>query len=297
MSDSERKQTRGKTRRGSRRERVLRRGRQKEEGAPQEKNGAASATGKNGGKELAGNDISSLLEMTGEEVKELLKAADDASKKIREAARSGQASAVADPEAGKEATSLIVGKINKEVQQVLESADEAAERIREEAQGEAQQLIEEARRRAEGETARHIQMVTNMTEQVLGELGAVRDRLERLQAAYDQAIASMGEKLGVDPSRVWETQQDGEPEAEEESDELRQRLGKRQPRKQSSQELEGISEGARLLALQQMMAGIDPAVIEERLKNEFGIKDPKPILDWMGVHAPKRKRSSRSKKR
>jgi hypothetical protein len=38
-------------------------------------------------------------------------------------------------------------------------------------------------------------------------------------------------------------------------------------------------------------------VIEGRLRNEFNIEDPKPILDWMGLHAPPRAKSQKSKKR
>jgi hypothetical protein len=72
-------------------------------------------------------------------------------------------------------------------------------------------------------------------------------------------------------------------------------LGRR-PRRKGAEQPEGVSEGARLLALQQLMAGVEPEVIESRLKNEFGIEDPKPILDWMGLHAAPSPRSSKSKK-
>ncbi len=125
--------------------------------------------------------------------------------------------------------------------------------------------------------------VSEMTEQVVKELSAVQGRLERLQGAYDQAMETMNADLGEQQSAVWETQRNGEVDEESEAETLRARLGKRTPRK-GAQEPQEISEGARLLALQQMMAGVDPQVIERRLKTEFGIEDPKPILDWMGLH-------------
>jgi hypothetical protein len=37
--------------------------------------------------------------------------------------------------------------------------------------------------------------------------------------------------------------------------------------------------------MQQLTAGVDANVIQERLTKEFGIKDPKPILEWMGLQA------------
>jgi hypothetical protein len=37
-------------------------------------------------------------------------------------------------------------------------------------------------------------------------------------------------------------------------------------------------------------------VIESRLRNEFGIDDPKPILEWMGLHAAPKRKSPKSKK-
>jgi hypothetical protein len=246
-----------------------------------------------------GGRVSSLLESTGDDVKQLLKAADDASKKIREAAQTESSDAAErgqDGEGGGETGSL-VGRINREVQQVLETADEAADKIREEARGEARQVVDEARRRAESVTKRQMDRVSEMTDQVLGELTTIQGRLVRLQEAYDLAMRTMGADLAAEETRVWETKRNGEVETEdEEGDKLRRRLGKRTPRK-GAEEPEGISEGARLLALQQMMAGVDPKVIEGRLRNEFNIEDPKPILDWMGLHAPPRAKSSKSKKR
>ena len=238
-------------------------------------------------------EVSSLLETTSEDVKQLLEAADEASKKIREAAHSGVDSAT-ESDGGE--TSSLIDRINKEVQQVLESADEAAEKIREEARNEARQMIEEARRRAEGSTSSQMDRVSQMTEQVMSELSAVQEHLQSLQTAFDRATKAMSGDLGTEASQVWSTQQNGEVESEEESTELRSRLGRR-PRRKGAELPEGVSEGARLLALQQLMAGVEPDVIEMRLKGEFGIEDPKPILDWMGLHTAPSPKSKKSKKR
>jgi hypothetical protein len=304
MSNSDREQASSKeAERSSGRSRGRRRAKQeaqeKQESqaqvAAQESKPAAEV--KTGGFDEGGR-VSSLLESTGDDVKQLLKAADDASKKIREAAQTESSDAAEQgQDGGGGDTGSLVGRINREVQQVLETADEAADKIREEARGEARQVVDEARRRAESVTKRQMDRVSEMTDQVLGELSTIQGRLVRLQEAYELAMRTMGADLAAEETRVWETKRNGEVETEdEEGAKLRRRLGKRTPRK-GAEEPEGISEGARLLALQQMMAGVDPKVIEGRLRNEFNIEDPKPILDWMGLHAPPRAKSQKSKKR
>lgn len=290
MAEPKRKEGEGQESRASRRG-VLRRARRGDDGdAAKRGAGGAAKEGGKGGRD-GGKRTSPLLETTtqaGEEVRQLLEAAGDASKSIRELA-----DAPSRRESGGEAdeTAELISKINKEAQQVLESADEAAEKIRAEARAEAHRVVEETRRRAESVTADHIERVTQLGEQVLGELSAVQGQLESLRRAFDQSISAMSADLGTEASDVWATQQNGAEE--EEAEELRRRLGRRTSRR-TVQEPEGISEGARLLALQQLMAGADAEVIEKRLRQEFGIEDPKPILDWMGVHLP---RSEKPKKR
>ena len=317
MSKSDRNEAkREETERSSRRSGVLRRGRRKSEAEavsrprdeaaaardqpgsqskPPPKPATTNATSPEpaGGKPHPGKtgegsledegDVSSLLETTGEDVKRLLRAADDASKKIREAARAEASGPGSEGAKGDAEGASLVGRINREVEKVLETADEAADKIRDEARGEARQVIEEARRRAEAVTKQQIDRVSEMTEQVMGELSAVQDRLDRLRAAYEQAMRTMNADLGEQESVVWDMRRNGDVEDDDEPDPLRARLGKRTLRK-GAQEPQEISEGARLLALQQMMAGVDPQVIERRLRTEFGIEDPKPILDWMGLH-------------
>lgn len=289
MADPNRKQAESKTSRASRRGGVLRRGGRRKEGE-------ASAREK---READQNEkVSPLLESTSqasEEVKQLLEAADDASKKIREAARTEASGKPGGRSVEGNETTALIGKINKEVQGVLESADEAAEKIREEAHAEARRLIDETRRRAESVTTEQMDRVSGMTDQVLGELTAVQEQLETLRSAFDRSIRTMSVDLGIEQSEVWETQQNGAPGVEESSD-LRSRLGRRHQRKGAA-EPDGISEGARLLALQQHMAGVDAEVIEQRLSEQFGIEDPRPILEWMGIQAPPPKPSQKPKKR
>jgi vacuolar-type H+-ATPase subunit H len=287
MTESKRKQAQRKRGRAQRHGGVLRRRKQDEEASKpaQAKPDAPASDAKQGGADPKLEDtskVSSLLETSSKEVKQLLEAADDAAEKIREAAKA-DAQVASDDQSGSsnEAVSLI-SKTNTNVQKVLEAADDAAEKIREEARGEARQLIEETRRRAESVTSEQMNNVSQMTEQVLGELSAIQDQLDTLRSAFDRAIEKMSVDLGVEQNSVWDTQ-NGVGDEEEESAELRSRLGRRR-KSAPAPEPDGISEGARLLAMQQLTAGVDANVIQERLTKEFGIKDPKPILDWMGIH-------------
>jgi len=283
MSKSNRKEAKTKASRASRRS-VLRRGglrREDEESAQAKRKGDEAQLDDDGG-------VSSLLETTSAEVKQLLEAADDAAKKIREAASTEAGDTSTDKPQGNEATALI-GQINTEVREVLESSEDAAEKIRAEARAEARRLIEESRRRAQSVTSEQMGRVTEMTDQVLEELSAVQGQLKSLQAAFDRSIKAMSTNVGVEPADVWDTKQNGAPEGEEESADLRRRLGRR-PQRKAAHEPEGISEGARLLALQQHMAGVDAETIEKRLREQFGIEDPKPVLEWMGLEPEKPKK-------
>jgi vacuolar-type H+-ATPase subunit H len=298
MTESKRKQAQRKRSRAERHSGVLRRRKQDEETSKQATPEQQSSKAKDGGADPKlddGSKVSSLLETSSKEVKQLLEAADDAAEKIREAAKTDAQVASGDQSGAPNEAMSLISKTNTEVQKVLEAADDAAEKIREEARGEARQLIEETRRRAESVTGEQMSHVSQMTEQVLGELSAIQEQLVTLRAAFDRAIEKMTADLGVDQSSVWDTQ-NGAGDEEEESAELRSRLGRRH-KTAAAPEPDGISEGARLLALQQLMAGVDADVIQERLTKEFGIKDPKPILDWMGIQAEQPEKPKRSKRR
>lgn len=275
-----RKQSRSDRRRGTEAEKASRAEQNAKSGDAEAEETVAQSNGES-------EKVSSMLETTSQEVKQLLEAADDAAKQIRQAARpdSGKAEETGEDAGDDDDMSTVIASTNREVRQVLESADEAAEKIRHEAHAEARQFVEDARRRAEEVTAEQIDLVTSMSEQVMGELSAMQGQLVSLRQAYDESIRTMSGRLGGEETQdLWDTQSNGVTEPDEES-EVQRRLGRRQRRNEPSREPDGISEGARLLALQQLMAGVDASVIEKRLKNEFGIENPGAILDWMGIHS------------
>jgi hypothetical protein len=289
MAKSNRKpadrKARGKSSQTTRRS-VFRRGRDAGDQTTQSKAKSSSAEppkGSNGGAKATADGeekVSSMLKMTGDEVKRLLAAADDAAEKIRQAAEV-DSPVQTDAESSDEIYSL-VGKINTEAQRILELANDAAEKIREEARGEAKQLIEDTKLRAEHVTAQRMDRVSEMTDQVLTELAAVKAKLDDLQSAYGQAMKSLNADLD-DAAGELATSRNGGRGAEPESAALRRRLGQKDRVK--SAKAEAVSEGARLIALQQLMAGEDREVVASRLKDEFGIANPEDILEDISPQA------------
>lgn len=204
-----------------------------------------------------GEKASSLLASTSQEIQQLLEAADDAAAKIRDAA---QTEAHVDGHASQsdEVSSLLMlTQISEEVQQVLEFADEAAEKIRAEARVEAGQFVDESRRRVEDITRYQMDQVAAFTEQVLAEASAVQQKLEALRSSFDRATAALDTKLVEEKTEIERPENDAiENDTENLQATLRRPLWRRRQRKfiaPQEEPADEISEGARLLALRQLM--------------------------------------------
>jgi hypothetical protein len=113
--------------------------------------------------------------------------------------------------------------------------------------------------------------VTNLSDDLIAKARAIANRsdelLELLEDARtrllesDRSTSAKGRKPA--PGRRFKP----EPEA--------------RPKKGAG--TDDVSEGLRLLTTQMSVAGADRAEIAERLKDEFAIKDPEPILKSMGL--------------
>ena len=184
------------------------------------------------------------------------------------------------------------------VQAVLSATDEAAARIREDAQAEADRYLEDARRRAESLTRERMDRIATLTEDLMGQASAVQQQSQALRVAMERATDELNRDLGpadaqASSARAAEVTAESEqpgatgagpeqsPAAETPKDSeghgLRERIGRRRRKGDDSEE--GINEGARVLALQQLMAGADRATVEKALTEDFGIDDPSVILD------------------
>ena len=221
-----------------------------------------------------GEEVSSLLASTSQEIQQLLEAADDAASKIRQAAQT-EAHVDGHASKGDEVSSLaMLTRISEEVQQVLEFADEAAEKIRAEARAEAGQFLDESRRRVEHVTRYQMDQVAACTEQVLAEALAVQQKLEALRSSFDRATAALDTKLVEEKTEIERPENDAiENDTEDLQATLRRPLGRRRQRKFVAPQEEHageISEGARLLALRQLMTDEDSGATEARLRDDLG---------------------------
>jgi hypothetical protein len=289
MAESDRNQNASKERRASGRGRSS--GRSKAQRSPagaQRRSGPASPQAKKRSadpKSGNGERSSSPLKATEEGIEELLEVADHAVTRVREADRAHSPGSVEVAPDGAEIPAL-VARTRWEARRALESADLAAEKIRAEAQADATQLLDAARRRAKRVTGEQIDRVATVTDQVLEKLSDLRRQVQALRDAFDDAIETMHADLRVEPEDVGE-RMGNHPQADEEKAALPRQKGPPRQKTSAPPEGERISEGARLLALQQMKEGDDAAAIEARLKKEFGIEDPRPITEWLGLPAEK----------
>jgi hypothetical protein len=192
------------------------------------------------------------------------------------------------------------------VQAVLTATDDAAAKIRDDAQTEADRFLEDARRRAESLTRERMDRIATLTEDLMAQASGVQQQSQALREALERATAELNRDLGgaqsetatapmaqATPSPNPEPQQAAadasqqSPPSQAKTEEaeshggLRERIGLR--RKQDDSE-GGVSEGARVLALQQLMAGADRKTVEETLTKDFGIEDPSVILDSLEPH-------------
>ena len=191
--------------------------------------------------------------------------------------------------------SPMLAETGERVQAVLDATDRAAEEILDNAKAEAQRYVRETHSRAERLTKERLDRISSLTEELLSQTSSIQKQAQTLSEVLDRSVARLAEDLGIDeerpggtagvaapaPSSMGEEEIGGtteEPLAGELSAEKPARSGRlfgRRKRSDSGQP----SDGARLVALQMKVAGEDDEAIAQRLKDEFGIGDPAPILE------------------
>jgi hypothetical protein len=142
------------------------------------------------------------------------------------------------------------------VDAALAEAEEAAGRIRRESEERARRYFEESRKRADEFAGDRMREVSELTDSLV-------ERARQLVRESDQLIAALAEAGRQVTASGRASRQPAAP-ARDPGD-------------------GGVSEGARLLATQMAVAGSGREQIERRLQDEFGIRDPSPILDQIGV--------------
>ncbi len=178
-----------------------------------------------------------------------------------------------------------------QVQPIIEAAEQAATGILEEAEAQARRQVEEAQERADELADQRAQDMWALTDELINRAEAVKRQADDLLEALEQT------RRGVSPSRpapIPPSPEDEAPDAprtngtrleeveREEVDVERVEIEiteSHSSRSSSSRPSTPLSEGARLLATQMVVAGSSRAEIATRLRDDFGIEDPESMLD------------------
>jgi hypothetical protein len=172
-----------------------------------------------------------------------------------------------EPEAGSAAaapdqdSSPPVSKVAQRVETVLEAAELAAAEIRKDAEQWAERHMEETRRRADALSARRVEELSSITDDLLARAHVAVRQSDELIGALEEA----GRRATTLRARQAEGEE-REPNASGPAD------------KESS-----VSAGARLLATRMAVEGSSRGTIASRLRREFGINDPTAILRDAGL--------------
>jgi vacuolar-type H+-ATPase subunit H len=180
--------------------------------------------------------------------------------------------------------SPLLATTSQKVESILKSTNEAAEEIREDARNEARQFLAQARQRAERLTRERMDRIATVTEDLLQQASAVQEQAAALRVALEQATAELSSDLGAGRPGAADRQA---ASAKTEQEGRRGVFGRRKRRNLPSRHQGEISEGVRVLALQQLTAGADRETIEARLRADFGIEDPSAILESIEAEAPR----------
>jgi ElaB/YqjD/DUF883 family membrane-anchored ribosome-binding protein len=152
-----------------------------------------------------------------------------------------------------------------QVQPIIEAAEQAATGILEEAEAQARKQIEQAEARAEDLASERAHDMWALTDELIARAEGVKRRADELLEALERTRRGVGSVIEAGPP--------SEPRPEEPPAPLKP------PAPLTPGLSEPLSEGARLLATQMVVAGSSRAEIARRLQHDFGIEDPDSMLD------------------
>lgn len=174
-----------------------------------------------------------------------------------------------------------------QVQPIIEAAEQAATGILEEAEAQARKQIEEAKAGAEQLAAERAGDMWALTDELIRRAEGVKRQADELLEALEQTRRGAGSALEAGPKAPRAPERREQPDAtplgevrQIEVDEVEaDRVEAEQADPPPSALAEPLSEGARLLATQMVVAGSSRAEIARRLRHDFGIEDPDSMLD------------------
>lgn len=203
--------------------------------------------------------------------------------------------------------SPVLAATSERVQSVILATEQATEKIEAEVKKEAAQYLTDVRERAESLSRSRTDRIASLTEDLMAQAGEVEGQVRKLREALTAATEQLGRELslgtevapppsaetvstppkslggadgpGTSPAAAIRAPTKPKPSAASESaasEGSKGRFGKRRNRKHVAQD---ASAGAQLIALQLSIAGTDRETIAQRLRDDFKIPDPTPILD------------------
>jgi vacuolar-type H+-ATPase subunit H len=200
------------------------------------------------------------------------------------------------------------GSVGARIESVLEAAERVAAGIRQDAEERAHRYLEESRQKADEMAAERLHELSSLTDDLITRARTVAQRSQELIAALEDAGRRVAEGSSQSPAAPLrsasepplssvETSPPPVPAAERpEPEPVPPGLRPSSPkgagvpagpgsagRPKSLSGNSAVSEGARLLATQMAVAGSSREKIASRLQEEFGIQDPRPILDEIGI--------------
>jgi hypothetical protein len=184
------------------------------------------------------------------------------------------------PEESADAPSLreSVAGATERIQVIVEAAERAAAGVIEDAEVQARRYLEESRNRADRLAGERAKAMTEISDALINQAHEVKRQSDQLIAALDKARTDLEERGG------------GAPGLSEVGADVPLRPATPGPPREVSYlkavevtgdvaQSAGPSAGARLLATQMAVAGSSRDEIEQRLRSEFGIEEPGPMLD------------------
>ena len=149
------------------------------------------------------------------------------------------------------------------INDIIDAAESVAESIQADAEAEAERYLEDCKREADRTADERARRLSELSDLLVERARYVSEQVDTLAAAVDRMVAEMrATSTGGDPAEVREWPRD------------RGQQGPSSPEKGAS----GTDE-VLLRAVQMAIEGSDRAEIEHTLTSEFGVQEPRAIVD------------------
>jgi hypothetical protein len=144
------------------------------------------------------------------------------------------------------------------VAEILEATDRAVSEIMDAANRESERLVRETHQRAERLTSERMERISALTEGVMAKAATLDLELDKMRKLVDEAVDALAAELGLDQPAPATTprQSDAAPASDEDR-----------------------GDALQLLATQLLISGETYESASRRMAEEFGVQNPRFVLD------------------